>query len=334
MTLNASQGAIMRFSTRDLPASQRVSYWREVFGRQICRVDIEPQTDDPMDIDAALLSLPNLHVGLCHVATPACMGRTPDLVKDGDDSFVFVIPLHGAMTRFQRSDDLEVDVGEGAGILHAEPGGIRFHGLHHIFMMVPQKALSPLVADLEDVATRLVPRRNEALRLLRTYVGALFKNADIADLALGGLVATHIHDLVALAIGATRDGQIIAAGRGVRAARVSAIKADFIANPALKLCALAARQRVTPRYVQLLFEEQGTTFTAYALEQRLLSAWRMLNSPRAAHLTISAIAFEAGFGDLSHFNRRFKYRFGASPSQVRAETTCAASCSPTAAAAE
>jgi AraC-like DNA-binding protein len=33
--------------------------------------------------------------------------------------------------------------------------------------------------------------------------------------------------------------------------------------------------------------------------------------------TISAIAFAAGFGDLSHFNRAFRRHFGKTPSDTR-----------------
>jgi AraC-like DNA-binding protein len=34
--------------------------------------------------------------------------------------------------------------------------------------------------------------------------------------------------------------------------------------------------------------------------------------------TASAVALAAGFGDLSHFNRSFRRRYGATPSDVRA----------------
>jgi len=45
----------------------------------------------------------------------------------------------------------------------------------------------------------------------------------------------------------------------------------------------------------------------------------MLCDPRFVGWTIGAIAFEAGFGDLSYFNRSFRRRYGISPSEVRAE---------------
>jgi AraC-like DNA-binding protein len=39
--------------------------------------------------------------------------------------------------------------------------------------------------------------------------------------------------------------------------------------------------------------------------------------PAYADWTISAIAFDAGFGDLSYFNRAFRRHYGETPSAVR-----------------
>ncbi len=71
----------------------------------------------------------------------------------------------------------------------------------------------------------------------------------------------------------------------------------------------------------MLFEETGTTFTDFVLELRLGAALRMLASPRYVDWSVTAIALEAGFGDLSYFNRRFKQRFARTPSDVRAEAS-------------
>jgi AraC-like DNA-binding protein len=40
-------------------------------------------------------------------------------------------------------------------------------------------------------------------------------------------------------------------------------------------------------------------------------------------LAIIDIAFAAGFGDVSHFNRVFRHRFGETPSGIRAAATAA-----------
>jgi AraC-like DNA-binding protein len=70
----------------------------------------------------------------------------------------------------------------------------------------------------------------------------------------------------------------------------------------------------------MLFESDGTTFSRFLLDQRLAHAHRMLSNPLLAERTISTIAYEAGFGDLSHFNRAFRRRYGETPSDVRARS--------------
>jgi AraC-like DNA-binding protein len=82
----------------------------------------------------------------------------------------------------------------------------------------------------------------------------------------------------------------------------------------------AARHQVTPRYIQKLFESEGTTLTDHVLEQRLARAYRLLSNPRHAAEKISAIAFDCGFGDLSYFYRSFRRHYGATPSDVRAQS--------------
>jgi AraC-like DNA-binding protein len=88
----------------------------------------------------------------------------------------------------------------------------------------------------------------------------------------------------------------------------------------LSIGAVAARHRITPRYVRMLFERAGTSFSEFVLGNRLARAHRMLCDPRQAGRTISAIAYECGFGDLSYFGRTFRRQFGATPSDVRNET--------------
>jgi AraC-like DNA-binding protein len=43
----------------------------------------------------------------------------------------------------------------------------------------------------------------------------------------------------------------------------------------------------------------------------------MLTDSRFASRSISALAFDTGFGDLSYFNREFRRRYHATPSEVR-----------------
>jgi AraC-like DNA-binding protein len=61
----------------------------------------------------------------------------------------------------------------------------------------------------------------------------------------------------------------------------------------------------------------GTQQTAFA-ERRLERAFTLLNDRRRLHLSVLDIAYAAGFGDVSYFNRMFRPRFGDTPFSVRA----------------
>ncbi len=74
---------------------------------------------------------------------------------------------------------------------------------------------------------------------------------------------------------------------------------------------------VTPRYVHLLLEETGHSFTHHVLERRLEKAVALLRDPRMRRRKIADIAAEAGFTDLSYFNRAFRRKYGATPSDIR-----------------
>src|SRR6202011_6107910 len=108
---------------------------------------------------------------------------------------------------------------------------------------------------------------------------------------------------------------------GVRVARLNAIKADIDRNSErgdLSVNALAARHGVSPRYVQMLFEGEGTTLSKYVVGQRLARAYSMLTGPRFSELSITSVAFDTGFDDLSYFTRAFHRTYGLTPSDARA----------------
>jgi len=135
---------------------------------------------------------------------------------------------------------------------------------------------------------------------------------------LAAAFTNHVCDLLALALGPTRDAAEQVRTRGLPAARLQAIKGDIADNlgrPDLSVHSVAARHRVSARYVQRLFEGSGCTFTQYVTELRLTAAYRAL--AERPTIPINAIAYELGFGDLSNFNRAFRRRFGRTPSDVR-----------------
>jgi AraC-like DNA-binding protein len=150
----------------------------------------------------------------------------------------------------------------------------------------------------------------------------LFNDIALATPEFRRTAVNHLHDLVALALGAAHDGTGLIGGRGAPAARLRMAKTYIIENSNrrdLSVGGVAAHLGLTARNLQRLFESEGTTFSEFLLAQRLSRAHRMLTEPRLAQSAVGAIAYDAGFGDLSYFNRSFKRRYGATPRDVRNE---------------
>jgi AraC-like DNA-binding protein len=315
-----SSPATVRFSTRDFPQRERLAIAHDLFGHRVVKADIAPLPDRPFDFEMVTRMLPGLHVS--SMSTSGLhVQRMGALLADGDDNLSTVFCTAGTMIVSQRGRNITAGRGAAVSIANEEAGGITYPSLSRWRCVnLPRKALAPLVPEIDDVAMRPIPGDSEALRLLIDYFVAL-DASPLATPELQHLAANHVLDLVAVMLGATRDAADVAQGRGMRAARLAAIKAGIAKNlhgVGLSIDALAAQNGVSTRHVQLLFEDEGTTFTQFVLAERLARAHRILTDARFADRPISTIAFAAGFGDLSYFNRTFRRRFGATPSDVRA----------------
>jgi AraC-like DNA-binding protein len=69
------------------------------------------------------------------------------------------------------------------------------------------------------------------------------------------------------------------------------------------------------RYVK---KTTGRTFTALVNDYRLTAAAMMLRDSSSENKVIAAVAEDVGFGSLSHFNARFRSRYGMTPAEYRA----------------
>ena len=248
--------------------------------------------------------------------------RSRELIEHDDIIFIAGFTSSYEINHLGRT--LNMGRGDAVILTGAEPasfGGPDQSSVH--LLRVPVRPLLPMISDLEATYGRMIPATNPALRLLVSYIGLLEEAGSFAVPELRRQAVTHIHDLIALAVGATRDASVTAACRGAAAARLQAIKQDIgdrLCDPGLSAAVIAARHGINPRYVQRLFESADTTFTDYVLTQRLAFAHRLLSDPLRAGVKISTIALDAGFGDLSYFNRSFRRRYGMTPSELRAAT--------------
>jgi AraC-like DNA-binding protein len=253
---------------------------------------------------------------VCHAPRPK------GAAGQGEGDLLLAVNVWGCSLARQRDTELSLRDGDAlfwtrslAGI-----GIMRFTPAHFLGCRVARAEVAALLGRLDDTPMCFVSRDTEALQLLVTYARGIAESVPLATPELQRLAVSHMHDLMAAIVAATRGGRAIAEGRGIAAARLRAIMIDIRAHlddGDLSVAEVAQRQRMTPRYVHKLFENEGVTFSSFVRGQRLACAHRMLSDPQLADRTIGSIAFDVGFGDLSYFNRTFRRLYGATPGEIR-----------------
>lgn len=312
------QTQFLRFSSNDIPEKDRVECFREVFARTILNIDMEPLHGVPIDVEMTLHGLEGFGLAMGRLSPMRNRHLTSHAA---DDDVVLVLLLDGQGTIDQCGRQSDVVSGDAVLTANGENGRFTGHSATRVVnFRLRRAALEARGVDVDDVLVRSIPRDSAALRLLANYADVLADGDALADPAMRRTIVEHMHDLSSLSLSGAIPGQSIGKIRGVRAARLRAIKNDLRASIAahdLCIADVARRHGVTPRYVQMLFERAGATFSEFVLAERLLRAHQMLIDPGLLNFKVSEIAFRSGFSDLSYFNRRFRQRFGDTPSGVR-----------------
>jgi AraC-like DNA-binding protein len=319
MLVTADDLTAFRFSTGDLPPGKRLAVYRGLFDRTVTKAVEVDTLSDEFACEVRFRVLSRLRVTQIATTPLRVRWRGSLLANRGEDHVGMVLFREGRASLSQCRQEAEIGAG-GATVLSEDPVAMLRGASRYVFFSMPKAMLAPMIADADAAFMSPIPSDTEALRLLVGYADVLTNDTEAIAPELASVAETHVRDLVALAIGATRDAAEIATGRGLRAMRLRALKADIRKNISgdVTAAALAARHRVTPRYVHMLLESEGITLSRFVLRTRLARVHRMLADPQYDHFTIGAVAFEVGFNDLSTFNRAFRRHYGATPSDVRA----------------
>jgi len=311
---------MQRISTEHVPQRQRLAFVHDFIARHWAGMRFAPVDEADLRIDISVFDLPDT-VGIARAHYPPIVGSRPrDLLSDGRDNYTLAIV----------SEDHEVSV-EGCRAFTVAAGDlILINEASWFEVRHPRAKVDVVSLGCSQVAARVprldlapfyhVPGSAPGASLFVGYTN-LLRQAPPQGEKARRTAANHIHDLIAVVLDGFVQGGAERNERGIREARFELIKKDILerlGDPALSVNSVALRQGVTPRYIQHLFERNGTTFTEFLRDNRLARAFQRLDED-AVGMSISQIAFESGFADLSNFNRAFRRRYAVTPSSVRAE---------------
>ncbi|KJC60952.1 transcriptional regulator [Bradyrhizobium sp. LTSPM299] len=237
-----------------------------------------------------------------------------------DASYVLVLPLAGSVAFSQ--DGRTGFARPGEYVLLSELAYYKLtsdKNSHLLTMRIPAAELRGRLVSIEDHVSRRFKPNEQMTRLL---VGMI---RSVAELFINCLppnpqaLATEIISFVALTIGSEDRG----AATDVRNARYHLRRriVDFIdshlSDQSLSPRKIAASSRISLSYLYSLFNDNETTVSQFVQTKRLQRAYEILVADPKGHRTVSEVAYEVGFKNVSHFSRCFSRHFNVAPRDVR-----------------
>ncbi|WP_375778525.1 helix-turn-helix domain-containing protein [Bradyrhizobium sp. ma5] len=309
-------------SHRGLAKGPAYEAWREGICRGFCRLDVGPTDDVSIDCHNEFTLLHTVAI-----ATPrggsARFARTRALLSDGCDDLVLISATRGTVQVTQGSAAIELKRGQ---MCLTEMNVVGTADLTQSGSFTttrfPRRLLLQVAPMAETQLARALGRDLALSSMIERYSTLCTELAGDLDVPGQQAAAHHLADLVGLVLGSSAEQKELAARDGVAKARLDLMKADVLKNldnGKLTIEAIARANALSTRQAQRLFASEGTTFSEYVLEQRLLLARRLLLHAQSAGRKVSDIAYTVGFNDLSYFHRAFRRKFGAAPAEMQME---------------
>lgn len=292
--------------------------WREAVARSVLGLDFKILGDASFRAEMTATHLGGPMLSHTRI-TPALTLRDRELADRNTDTFTFVIAGERRLEIGQRGRTLSLQRGQAALLASDEIGQIASpKGGAYTAVLLPKAQLSAKVRDIDRKIMQLQPSTSSRMKFALSYVQLCARSARFADAQARSLMGDHLANLIALALDSRQDEEGYRDNSSVAASRLNLIRdvlAKVIDDPSLSLNRLAQHCGIAPRSLQFAFEKAGTSYSDFLLNQRLDKAFALLTSN--PQIRIIDVALASGFADVSYFNRRFRSRFGDTPTGIR-----------------
>jgi AraC-like DNA-binding protein len=289
--------------------------WADDLAAAFVRLEPRKLADQPFEGAISRKNAAPIQVSLVKATRHSVLRLASHIAASSDDLCFVNLQLEGLGRTTQRSHEQITGSGDLAIADTTEPFEINNCRSFRLFCFAVPRHLVP--AALFERPRLKLSATASGRALSRTLAGYADLCLSASGTELAGTIGTHVVDLIAHA----PDMLAELPGERVRAPVLLSMMRDHVdrhfGDAELGAAALAAQFRCSERYVHRLFATTGRSVGEHVTEKRLTAATRDLLDPACRRKSIAEIAFEAGFRDISHFNRLFKRCNGLAPREYR-----------------
>ena len=304
------------WSTDTVPPRDRVAAWTETLSSQILPVRTQLAQTDSFHGEFRLCSFgPTAFLRVRSRRQTICRG--PEEIGDSDGAYLFVSTMIQGTGYLHHAGGVEtVPRGAVTFVDGDQPFVLEFrHDFAYVSALALRRDMLALLPSACSAHGMVIPA--PAGPALGAFLAALEPSMGVADDTPRG-DENRLYDhflglaaaaLVPMAARTPTPDEILLAR--IKTHLVSALDAETATEE------VAARFNLSPRKLQRLFRAEATTPTLWIRRQRLERCARDFRDPRQNGRTVTSIASDWGFDDMTYFSRCFRKAFGRSPSAYR-----------------
>ena len=289
-------------SMSEIHPRDRVACWHELADKAI--VQHASQITSPASFDATIDCARLGDLGIMSIESRGLQSvnrAARNIARSADNIFLLCVQIHGSATICQDGRETVIHPGDFALLDAQRPFVCRYQHRKQITIKIPHRSLK----------ARLGSSSNLTARAVRGSSG------------IGGLATGYIEMVrdriaaLALATASGNDTPALSSGCSLTLLQLRMAIETRLSDPELDSQTAAAAAGISVRYANMLLSTQGSSLERLIVSRRLDCCRRALEDPAQSHRAIGEIAYDWGFVNQSHFNRRFKAEFGCSPSEYR-----------------
>lgn len=307
-------------STADIPVRERFAFWHDVVSRNL--LDLDYQLVGNRHFDAAYHGTPINDLHLCRIqASPHLAERaSPGISKSTSSTLVFNFVLSGTLIAEQDGRVARLTAGDGAMCDADRP--YRLHSDERFdiaCIRMPKNVLAGRIGHLHRLSAHNLSERSQLAPMAFAYLSRLVDRAPGLGPNAAEKVCQNFTELLVSMVAefAESSPSLVTEYKGLALMRVKAMVERSLGTSGASPATIAAELKLSQRYINQLLENEGTSLSRYMWSRRLERCAEQLRSSALQGRSVTQIAMENGFNDLSHFSKAFRNRYGASPRQYR-----------------
>lgn len=295
-----------------------LEFWHDIVCRSFVPLECAPQQSGFRGA-VTRLALDSFSVSTVRSSAQS-VSRTRRLIGSSEGThYLLSLGVSGRGQVLQDGREAVVLPGNFALYHSSRPYTLRFdRDFEQIIFMLPSEALNARFGHAEHLTATLIDTSNPLAELTRHFLtGLMATTRAMPDMLVSKLTA-QAAELVATMLIATgtRSGaptsHRMAMGLQIRNAIETRLR-----DPDLGRRALAEQFRISTRYLDDLFADEGLGVAEYVMKRRLEWARGALSDPSRDRYQIGEIARMSGFVSQAHFSRVFSAAYGCAPRAYR-----------------